>query len=601
MDVRQEQGLADAVGWRREVLYRPAERPGFVAWTTAFDYGDGSIGLCFKETLRQPNPDYTEGRLEFAESVASVYSYSTVTWGNPNQRSYRVYMRSVDGGQTFAETGRAPENIGCYCNIGFPNGRILGFHVPNVNEAGDSWAHRLEVRESTDGGTTWAVRHRLLEGNAIYLWRVRQLPGGMIVVMASLYGTAWGPGHARATRNTMLPDETYLDKVQAFFLASTDGGETFTGPHYILPGTGAHEYDVVETEDGALLFIAGDVQATPVARQRVRYEAGRFLNEPVRPIKRGAPVDAKDSQSGFVPETIVRLADGLLVGARRNKPYACSADEGENWYEIDGLPPSLYQPFMLRLPDGRVANFGHHGGDVSFGQADMYIGMDCFGVDSRVPRSSRLSLARCLAPDGSHYANCFRARLTSGGAPVAGKAIVFAFTPYWNRAEPVETLLPEHAPYALTAVTDAEGYAEAGVDAYDRAGDIHFAYSVHAAFTPADGDALAPCESPTIATTALRPYRRNAHPYEAYFAEGTLYLSPALLRDFPDAPDRLAPCVGNPEGLLPEGLLPAALLERLQKSHVLTARGGTLYWKPSVHAPCPLAAVSPMAEGDWYV
>lgn len=598
--MQTKKGFATAVDWHREVVYQPAQRPGFVAWTTAFAYGDGSIGLCFKETVRAENPDYTEAKLAFAESVASVYSYSTVTWGSPTQRSFRVYMRSTDGGRSFVETGRAPENVGCYCNIGFPDGRILGFHVPNVNEAGDSWAHRLEVRESTDGGTTWAVRQRLLEGNAIYLWRVRRLESGMIIVMASLYGTAWGPRHERATRNTMLPDETYLDKVQAFFLTSMDG-ETFTGPHYILPGTGAHEYDVVEQADGALLFIAGDVQATPVARQRVRYAQGRFINEPVKPIKRGAPGDGMDPQSGFVPETVVRLANGLLVGARRNKPYSCSADDGENWYEIDGLPQGLYQPFILGLPDGRVLGFGHHGGDVSFGQVDMHIGVDAFRVDSHVPRACKLDLTRCLAADDSHYANRYCARLTCGGAPVGGKRVAFHFRPYWNRAEPVQTLLPEHRPYTVEAVTDAEGYAMAGVDAYDRAGDIHFAYSVHASYTPAPGDGYAPCVSPTMATTALRPYRRNAHPYEAYFAEGTLYLSPALLADFPDAAALLSPCVGDPSGLLPEGLLPPALLSRLQNSHVLTERGGTLAWKPSVHAPCPLAAVLPMAEGDWYV
>ena len=50
-----------------------------------------------------------------------------------------------------------------------------------------------------------------------YLWRVRCLRDGTLVVLASLYGTPWGPGRERATRNTMLPGETYQSKIQPFF------------------------------------------------------------------------------------------------------------------------------------------------------------------------------------------------------------------------------------------------------------------------------------------------------------------------------------------------------------------------------------------------
>ncbi len=113
-----------------------------------------------------------------------------------------------------------------------------------------------------DGCAPAAGRHCAL------LWRVRCLRDGTLVVLASLYGTPWGPGRERATRNTMLPGETYQSKIQPFFLTSRDGRE-FSAPNYILPGIGAHEFDFVELPDGRLLFIAGDVQGTPVGRQFV--------------------------------------------------------------------------------------------------------------------------------------------------------------------------------------------------------------------------------------------------------------------------------------------------------------------------------------------
>ena len=78
----------------------------------------------------------------------------------------------------------------------------------------------------------WTDVRRLLEGTAPYLWRVRCLRDGTLVVLASLYGTPWGPGRERATRNTMLPGETYQSKIQPFFLTSRDGRE-FSAPNYI--------------------------------------------------------------------------------------------------------------------------------------------------------------------------------------------------------------------------------------------------------------------------------------------------------------------------------------------------------------------------------
>ena len=133
---------ADAV---RQMIYTPAQRPGFAAWATAFAYGDGRIGLSFKETVRGRDPQYRPPRLELGEAVGAPVSYCSVECGSENECSYRVYLVSSDGGQTFSETGRCLLQEGSFLNMGLPDGTIIGYDVPRLNEDGTGWS------ESTSG------------------------------------------------------------------------------------------------------------------------------------------------------------------------------------------------------------------------------------------------------------------------------------------------------------------------------------------------------------------------------------------------------------------------------------------------------------------
>lgn len=589
---------AFALHHQRRTLYLPQQRPGFTAWAAAFDYGDGRLGLSFKETLQARDPNYRPPLLEYGEAVGAPVSYCSVECGSRDQRSFRVYMLSEDGGQTYRESGRCPIEEGAFCSVGFPDGRIVGLETPRKDAAGSGCGDGILVRESRDGGTTWQHVTKLLEGCAPYLWRVRRLGDGSFLLLASLYGTPWGPGRARATRNTMLPGETCLNKIQTFFLHSRDGVH-YSGPHYVLPGIGAHEYDAAELSDGSLLFLAGDIQATPAARQIVRREGERFINGPLLPIRRGAPADpAADPQGGFLPETFVCLPGDLLVGARRNKPYACSADRGENWFEIEGLPSSLYQPSLQLLPDGSLACFGHIGGDLALGQADMYIAADFFRVEGHPPAAAELSLERLLSPEGSQYRNAYAATLTQDGRPLAGRRVVFRFNPYWRADGTVSTLPQEEAPHQIEAVTDSQGRAETSVPDFDRTADIHFAYQVDAWF-PGE-EALLPCRSPLRCELAMTPRRRCRRPYPVYLAGGVLYVSWEMEERFPGIYQLLEPQRGLSPAASPEAL-PADLIQALLDANALRRdQAGRLAWCPSVHAPAPLADVKPMGDGDWY-
>lgn len=587
-----------AVDSHRDILYIPQKRPGFVAWATAFDYGDGRIGLSFKETLQAPDPGYIPAKLEMGEAVGAPVSYCSVECGDAEQYSFRVYMMSADGGHTFTETGRCQLEQGSFCNVGFPDGRIIGMDVPRINEARTGWCDYIEVRESTDGGHSWTSVTRLLEGCAPYLWRSRRLSDGTIILLASLYGTPWGPGQERTTRNTMLPGETYIHKIQTFFMTSRDG-RSFDGPHYILPGIGAHEYDVAECPDGRLLFIAGDVQGTPVARQFVERRGDHYINGTLYSIRRGAPEDpVRNAQGGFVPESLVMLPDGLLVGSRRGKPYSCSNDYGENWYELDGVEPSLYQPFLLQLPDGTIANFGHYGGDAAVGQHDMWLGADFFRVENKLPAACKLNLSRQLSKDDSHYVNEYMATLHAGSLPVAGEKLIFRFTPVWDKNGSYCNKPQSEAPIQISAITDIEGKAYVRAAMFDNHPDIHYYYNVDVIFRPESGSRYNPCDGPMMVEAALTPHRCCRYPYLAYFAEGTLFISPQLNERFPNLITYLEPFTGDTG--LPPAKLSLELYETLLECGVLQNKNGQIAWLSSVHAPCPLKDIKPMG-GDWYV
>lgn len=589
--------------YERNNVYTPAKRPGFTAWVTAFDYGDGGFGVSFDETIAVENKDFKPKKVEFAEAVGAPVSYGSVEGGSANLTSYRVYMKTYDG-KNFEETGRCVRKEGSYCNAGFPDGRILGFDVPKFNDDGSGWSNFIRVRESIDGGNTWKDVYHLLEGTAPYLWRVRRLRDGTIVILASLYGTPWGQDEERVTRNTMLPGESYLSKIQPFFITTKDG-INYSGPHYVLPGIGAHEFDFVELPSGELVFIAGDVQATPVGRQIVTPSKDGWINGTMFGINGGAPANPMENpQGGIIPETIAWCEEyQCIIGYRRNKCFSISTDLGENWIELkpDFEMNYLYQPVIFAMNDKTLAMVGHVGGDAAFGQNDMYVECQVIEVESAklLPKSGKITIERLFSDDNSHHINAFSARLTSGENPIKNKKLTFRFTPYWNDDGSVSTGLQENAPYKINAVTDENGCANAKADMFDNIADIYLSYNVDVCCEE-DKD-VSFCQSPTMVVLAMAPHRNVQFPYDAYFAEGTLFLSPEFLNEYPSALEKLQSLSGDEE-VLEENIIEKGAIERLANCGVIKHNStGKWVWIKSVHAPRPLDGVKPMASGDTYI
>lgn len=289
------------------------------------------------------------------------------------------------------------------------------------------------------------------------------------------------------------------------------------------------------------------------------------------------------------------LPGDVLVGARRGKPFSCSGDLGQTWTVIEGAGNGLYQPCIRLLPDGRVAAFGHCGADSAVGQTRMAIAADLFRLDGAPPAGCELRLERVLSADGSHYGNAYTARLTCKESPVAGRRVTFRVVPFWTEGGAVNTLAQEQAPIRLSAVTDADGLANAAFPAFDAARDIHFAYTIDAFAEAAPGQTA--CVSASRCELAMTPYRRCRHPYPAYFAENTLYLSPELEAAFPDCRRRLAEEAGRESPAVPDMMLRQALLD----AGVLRQTEGGLRWIARVHGAQALEAVLPQPDGDWYI
>lgn len=597
----------DTLTWEgafeEHLIYTPKKRPGFVAWVSAYDFGDGTVGLAFDERIQMHNPNFINPKLEYSHAASAPVSYCSVEAGSPDQQAFRVYMRSEDGIH-FRETGRCKRSEGSFCNLGFPGGRLIGLDVSRLNEARTGWNDFIQVRESLDGGNTWTPVRRLFEGCASYLWRARRLKDGTWIIIASFFGTPWGIGKLRPTRTSSLPNENGISKIQTFFLTTADG-VTFSQPNYILPGIGAHEYDVVETADGNLLFIAGDVQGHPCGYQLVRRSPDGWINGTLYPIHAGAPADpSKNPQGGYIPETIVYDARyNCLIGYRRNQCFSLSNDNGENWTRIitDFPYTHLYQPQILPLPDGRIAMYGHRGGgDSAFGENDMSIGAILIDPScaASLPMPTSLTMDRVLSDDGSHYLNAYRAHLTSGSTPVAGVEVQFRFVPFWAEDGSIDTTPMENAPVILTATTGPDGCALVHAHMFDGRADIHYAYNVdvicHGTKT------LRGCCGPTLCVLALTPYRRNRFPRDAHMAGGCLYLAPRFLEDFPEALDSLRVCTGDDPCLKETALCPEAQQRLLEAGVLFRNEAGQLQWIPNVHAKRPLDDVKPMLTGDWY-
>jgi hypothetical protein len=304
---------------------------------------------------------------------------------------------------------------------------------------------------------------------------------------------------------------------------SEDDGKTWTNPQAILPGILAAEPDFVELPNGDLLIINSLVQHGAAARQYIHKTRQGWVPGPVFKIEPDA-----------VPESVCCTSDGLLVGSRRCGPYSCSNDEGDTWYEIEGLPICGYQPRTIELKDGRFLTAWHMYGDCCFGEYDQFVGAHIFSLERTMPGRTKLELWRDLNEKKTKYLNSFTATLTADGKPIPGRKVVFTIQHRYRDTYGYGTAsTPE--PYPLEAVTDREGQAQVHLEYFDRERQIHSSYSIRASFTPGENDlALAPCESSRIEVYGVTAERGVGNPYPLYVSGELLFLRKDVAACYPE-------------------------------------------------------------------
>ena len=153
----------------------------------------------------------------------------------------------------------------------------------------------------------------------------------------------------------------------------------------------------------------------------------------------------------------------------------------------------------------------------------------------------------------------------------------------------------QHAADELKTIAAAVNYlSERGISNLDEL-DASLSSVSDKAFSIREG--MKTAEQRMKELQKLMEYRRCRHPYPAYFAENTLYLSPELEAAFPDCRRRLAEEAGREGPAVPDMMLRQALLD----AGVLRQTEGGLRWIARVHGAQALEAVLPQPDGDWYI
>ena len=533
-----KKSYAVAKNYERCEIYYPENRPGYTAWASLFQFGNGDLGVAFNEIRQGKNPDFNAPSLEFVECMVLPYRMSSDIYplANPDIIFEYVNLKSTDGGKSWEKTGQCTVGSRHFYHIGFPDGRLVRLEGVRQYRYELSPEDRIcnIVEESTDGGNTWREISSFLDGKFFYGHKLKKLKSGAIIAAGPIE-LSLGPGGERFGRHSNISGE--IKPLQSCFMISDDGGYTWDGPHYIFPGIMAWEPDFVELADGSLLFINSTVQAGRAVRQIVKKTATGWVNEPLMEIRRGIPENWEENrQGGFTPETVTISENGLIVGARRGGVYSCSNDFGENWYEIEGAPKCEYQPMIEYLGDNKFLTVWHEGGDTRFGEIDMFIGTDEFTLKENLPGATKLTLERELSEDKNQYINAFSAKLTADGKPVSGRELELRLRNL-RLPQPDGKVNPVNvwdSPDIRRAATGEDGIAHFVLKDKENIMDVGHCYEVAVSFTPEPDDELIPCKGPAMMNRALTTRRGETAPHPAYLRWGTLMITPETAEHFPD-------------------------------------------------------------------
>jgi len=480
VEINPPSGLVQAEGFESRVAYRSPQSPSYAAWVSFFPGEHGQWYLTCEEISGRETSLPRMTRQQFYEfSMPTAYDESQL-------RRHLLLLESRDGMKTWDVISRQPcrlrHSAGTFAQARTKDGRFLRFGWSA--QWLDPTRHPGSIFfVSSDNGQSWQLQPPFHDRRVFsYAHRLRTLRDGTMV-LAIPFGPPWGEGTSCPIRAcTNLNADSGMQMNLCF---SYDQGRTWTDPLPIYGGHSVSETDFVELPSGDLLCINNSI--FPHAGRQIVYRTPHGW----------VPAAFERSPSRVVPETVVLMENGVMVGCMRNSHYLWSDDWGLNWYPLEGIPEGIvkgretYQPWMQYLGNGTVANAGHYGSDNFYGELDQFVMLHYFRVKLlRKSEDAQIDVVRDFDEYRSKWRNGYTLRLTCNGKPLAGKQLEFWYVERWKPGyDDDATPLAERKKQGgevIWANTDAQGVAHVTIPRLDAVTSIHHTIKIVVLFN-ADG------------------------------------------------------------------------------------------------------------------
>lgn len=371
---------ARAVGLDRETIYHSPQRPGYTAWTGAWEMPDESLMVAFTQATGPVDPAVRSRQPPAVLEKVGLPSLEPARDFSGLRLSVK-YLRSTDGGKSWKparEDGFSAPVVQAYtpqATLALPDGtlirRVNGFDVwSNEPVRRTAYLQRL-----APGAKRWGRPQVLLDPTRLtyQLSRLRRLKDGRIIGLGTVWETPAGSSMAAlATARSRL-----------LLMVSDDQGETWKEGMTIPPGVSVfpNEWDAAELPNGDLLAVIRTrnpddptVQVRKQATLRKDGDGWTLTNV------RGVPFP----HSGH-PE-LLATREGLILHIATTGVHYTS-DGGERWrplgFSTSARYSSGYYPRALQASDGTIHVFGHLGADDAYGARDQAIVEDRFRLVTR--------------------------------------------------------------------------------------------------------------------------------------------------------------------------------------------------------------------------
>ena len=379
--------------YARKIIYHSPQTPGYTCWVGAWVMPDRSLMVAFSQATgplkdRPRSRDLLRRMGLNADDTGRDFTGLDLS---------NVYLRSTDGGSTWAKTAEAPftgpldRAVWGQSHFGLSDGSILravdGSQLPLVPDL----PRMIFFQRSGDLGKTWGSpeippepRRTVADFLGDYgdcITRVRRLRDGRLIATGVIRPAGPMPrGKGKAPESG-----------EPLVMLSKDEGKTWEPQRIDLAagqrGPGVwNEWDCAELPGGDLLCVFRRNDPKNASKQ-VRWQGVLRRRDNAWVLEEYGPSTLEHSGH---PELLATREGVVLHIATEGIHW--TGDAGKTWnpvifpgldktYRPRNSPTSLrtrYYPRSLQTGDGRIYIFAHAGWDNAYGEHDQSIVMDAF-------------------------------------------------------------------------------------------------------------------------------------------------------------------------------------------------------------------------------